>query len=68
MRLNDEDIIERSIRDVLAAVPTDLLPEQTLKPYEPYISQAGNDEEGMGLDMEYAKALTDLRVDLTLDE
>mmetsp|Transcript_9470 Transcript_9470/g.20444 ORF Transcript_9470/g.20444 Transcript_9470/m.20444 type:complete len:527 (-) Transcript_9470:235-1815(-) len=62
------DIIERSIRDVLAAVPTNLLPEQKLKPYAPYLSQAENDEAGMGLDMEYAKALNDLRVDLSLGE
>lgn len=38
------DIIERSIRDVLAAVPEDLLPHENgvlvhWKPYVPYVSQ-----------------------------
>ncbi|KAL9183062.1 hypothetical protein ACHAXT_004849 [Thalassiosira profunda] len=65
------DIVERSIRDVLAVVPADLKPVKDgvvvqAKPYVPYVSQASanGDDEGMGIDYEYSQALSELRVDL----
>lgn len=66
------DIVERSIRDVLAVVPEDLKPYQNgavvqVRPYEAYIPKAGNDEEGMGIDYEYSQALSKMRVDLSLE-
>ena len=67
------DIVERSIRDVLAVVPDDIKPTQNgiavqVKAYEPYIPRAGDDEEGLGIDYEYAQALSELRVDLSNEE
>ncbi|KAL7538277.1 hypothetical protein ACHAXR_008431 [Thalassiosira sp. AJA248-18] len=64
------DIVERSIRDVLTIVPDDLMPHQNgsplqVKPYVPYVSQTGNDEEGMGIDFDYTQALSEVRVDLS---
>ncbi|KAL7504051.1 hypothetical protein ACHAXN_001766 [Cyclotella atomus] len=68
------DIIERSIREVLAAVPNELLPEQNgtpmhVKPYVPYVSQADLEADGIGgIEAEYAQILSDLRVDLSQPE
>jgi len=66
------DIVERSIRDVLVVVPEDLKPYENgavvqVRPYEAYIPKAGNDEEGMGIDYEYTQALSEMRVDLSLE-
>ncbi|KAL7520567.1 hypothetical protein ACHAWX_005698 [Stephanocyclus meneghinianus] len=64
------DIIERSLRDVISAVPDEFRPHKNgvqiqVKPYTPYESQADKAAEGIGLDYEYVQALSDLRVDLS---
>ena len=77
------DVVERSIRDVLAIIPDDIKPHQkdgTLvkyKPYVPYIAQGASDgydispllpEYRPNSDYEYTQTLSELRVDLSLEE
>jgi hypothetical protein len=77
------DVVERSIRDVLAIIPDDIKPHQkdgTLvqyKPYVPYIAQGASDgydispllpEYQPNSDYEYTQTLSELRVDLSLEE
>lgn len=77
------DVVERSIRDVLAIIPDAIKPHQkdgTLvqyKPYVPYIAQAASDgydispllpEYRPNSDYEYTQTLSELRVDLSLEE
>eukprot|EP00571_Detonula_confervacea_P007824 CAMPEP_0172326934 /NCGR_PEP_ID=MMETSP1058-20130122/58052_1 /TAXON_ID=83371 /ORGANISM="Detonula confervacea, Strain CCMP 353" /LENGTH=412 /DNA_ID=CAMNT_0013043841 /DNA_START=167 /DNA_END=1405 /DNA_ORIENTATION=- len=69
------DIIERSIRDVLAVVPDDLKPHHNgvlmqVKTYERYVPQGGNNEgdEDLSLDNAYTQALSAVRVDLSMEE
>lgn len=57
------DIVERSIRDVLVVLPDDLKPSQNgvpmqVKPYKAYVPQAGDGNEGLGIDFEYVQALS----------
>jgi len=71
------DIVERSIRDVLAVVPDDLRPYENgapmqARPYEAYVPQAGNDDEETGIvrsliDDEYTQALAEMRVDFSME-
>jgi hypothetical protein len=78
------DVVERSIRDVLANIPDNIKPHQkdgTLvqyKPYVPYIAQRGSSdgydispllpEYRPNSDYEYTQTLSELRVDLSLEE
>lgn len=67
------DIVERSIRDVLVVLPDDLKPSQNgvpmqVKPYKAYVPQAGDGNEGLGIDFEYVQALSSVRVDLSMEE
>ena len=51
------DIVERSIRDVLAVIPDDIKPNnQQVKPYVEYVPQAREDSGELGIDFEYANS------------
>ena len=51
------DIVERSIRDVLAVIPDDIKPNnQQVKPYVEYVPQAKEDSGELGIDFEYANS------------
>jgi hypothetical protein len=78
------DVVERSIRDVLAIIPDDIKPHQKdgsivqYKAYVPYIAQGGSSagydvspllpEYRPNSDYEYTQTLSELRVDLSLEE
>ena len=51
------DVVERSIRDVLAVLPDDIKPNnQQVKPYVDYVPQARDDTGELGIDFEYANS------------
>jgi hypothetical protein len=78
------DVVERSIRDVLAIIPDDIKPHQKdgsivqYKAYVPYIAQGGSSagydvspllpEYRPNSDYEYTQTLSELRVNLSLEE
>ena len=60
------NVVERSLRDILAIVPTEYGPQQGVPPYKPYQSLRGdgsgdNNDETDVLDQEYLKMLQELR-------
>jgi len=60
------DIIERSLRDILAVIPLELKPDTSvLKPYVPYKSQPSNGESEYGgqssIDNDFLNTLGKLR-------